>query len=504
MRCTRAVTVVTLAAVAGLGAVGAPPAGAVPSSFTPAPGSPRSLGGYPADGAVGDFDGDGVADLAITIAGADTVSVLLGAGDGSFGSALTHATGDGPRAIAAGDFDADSVPDLAVTNFQDGTVTVLLGDGDGTFTTAATPVVGSAPVAIAVGDFDRNGAQDLAVASYSAASVSVVPGNGDGTFGPAAALATGGGPSSLVVRDFNSDSSPDLAVAEYATDTISLLAGNGDGTFAPRSPQVSVPGPQRLVVSDFDRDGRRDLAINSNLVPGGIAPSRRTIRVALGGGGGTFGSAYEVATTGDPTLAAGDVDRDGNPDLVTSYGRELRVVRGNGDGGFADDSPARANGSASAVLIADFDRDGYPDLASPETFPDGVSVLLNDGPPLVTGGGATNGAHANSFGVRAFATRGRLSYIGSTRRFDGTVRCTRVVDNAATIVAVDATAGRANRTMVQDNGGTGDKLVNTAFTLAALSPRVRERYLTCVTPDIARLSAAPALSGGSAVDVLSP
>jgi len=116
---------------------------------------------------VGDFNGDGVPDLAVAVdAYADgvpgSVAILLGNGDGTFTlQAATPATGDTPLSIAVGDLNGDGILDLAVSNGYDnttqtwGTVTVLLGAGDGTFTpTAVSPAVGSLPSSIAVADFN--------------------------------------------------------------------------------------------------------------------------------------------------------------------------------------------------------------------------------------------------------------------------------------------------------------------------------------------------------------
>src|SRR5882724_11055290 len=82
--------------------------------------------------AIGDFNGDGVADLAVTNYGADTVSVLLGNGDGTFRAAAPVAV-DTPTSVAVGDFNGDGKSDLVVTNYGSSTVSVLLGNGDGTF-----------------------------------------------------------------------------------------------------------------------------------------------------------------------------------------------------------------------------------------------------------------------------------------------------------------------------------------------------------------------------------
>src|SRR5439155_1263538 len=137
----------------------------------------------PSSVAVGDFNGDGVPDLAVANSRSDTVSVLLGGGDRTFQAPLTFAVGRNPVFVVVGDFNGDGVPDLAVAN--EGAVSVLLGNGDGTFQAALSLTAGGNPRSLAVGDFNGDGVLDLAVVNgdfLKAGTVSVLLGNGDGSF----------------------------------------------------------------------------------------------------------------------------------------------------------------------------------------------------------------------------------------------------------------------------------------------------------------------------------
>jgi hypothetical protein len=133
-------------------------------SFQPA--RTFSAGSRPGPVAVGDFRGVGILDLAVGGDNLDTygsVSVLLGNGDGSFQAARTFRVGYKPESMAVGDFDGDGISDLAVANFGSGTVSVLLSNGDGTFQAARSFSVGPIAGSLAVADFNGDGWPDLAV-----------------------------------------------------------------------------------------------------------------------------------------------------------------------------------------------------------------------------------------------------------------------------------------------------------------------------------------------------
>ena len=120
-------------------------------------------GTVPYSVAVGDFNGDGIPDLAVANYSSNDVSVLLGNGDGSFQGPRNFAAGISPRSVAVGDFNGDGIQDLAVANFVDpGTVSVLLGNGDGTFGSSTSYSVGSSPTSLVVADLNHDGAPDLA------------------------------------------------------------------------------------------------------------------------------------------------------------------------------------------------------------------------------------------------------------------------------------------------------------------------------------------------------
>jgi hypothetical protein len=123
---------------------------------------------------VGDFNRDGNPDLAVANFWSDSVSILTGAGDGTFNAAVNYPAGTKPWSVAVGDFNVDGKPDLAVANNGSNNVSILTGAGDGTFNAAVDYAVETWPYSVAVGDFNRDGNPDLAVANYGSHNVSVL------------------------------------------------------------------------------------------------------------------------------------------------------------------------------------------------------------------------------------------------------------------------------------------------------------------------------------------
>jgi hypothetical protein len=236
---------------------------------------------------VSDFNGDGKADLAITGSG-NNVTVLLGNGDGTFTLATTVTTGQFPADIAVADWNGDGISDLAITNEKSNNVTVLLGNGDGTFTAAATsPTTAAAPGPIVVGDFNGDGIQDFAVLTYANCTVTVFLGNGDGK--------------------------ADIAVTNTLLNTVSIYLGHRDGTFAAASSAPAAGNaPDSVAVGDFNGDGIPDLAVVS--ANSGSASTGPT--VLLGKGDGTFSTVGPFMGIYSVFVAAADFNGDGNSDLA--------------------------------------------------------------------------------------------------------------------------------------------------------------------------------------------
>jgi hypothetical protein len=241
----------------------------IPNSFV------DSDGIYSNSVAVGDFLGNGNLDLAVANSpSGQPIAIVLGCGDGAFNQGPVSANQNvaGAYMAAVGDFNGDGKLDLAVTSggygFSPGyVVTILLGNGDGTFSLAqnSTFPTGANPWAIVTADFNDDGKLDLAIANQNDNTVTILLGNGDGTFTAAngSPIAVGSGPYALAAADFNSDGKLDLVVANQNGHSISVLLGNGDGTFTPAADSpIAVSGsPNSVDVGDFNGSGRLGIVV---------------------------------------------------------------------------------------------------------------------------------------------------------------------------------------------------------------------------------------------------
>jgi hypothetical protein len=294
---------------------------------------------------VGDFNGDGKPDLAVTDSADPTgvapnyVWILLGNGDGTFQSPVAYQLTVAPNDVVVGDFNGDGIEDLAIAgnSFTSGTsttdVNVLLGIGNGTFQAPAaysTGTVQTSALALTVGDFNLDGNPDLAITNSGDGvgdtfnTVTILTGSANGTFAMGATLTVGDFPDDIATSDFNGDGYPDLAVANSDDGTVSVLLGNGNGTFQTQEvynipvsnsePAGTVALPSALKVGDFNGDGIPDLAVAS-FVDG----VNDTVSLFYGTASGVFEPAVNYPAGATPvSMAEGDFNGDGSISLVTA------------------------------------------------------------------------------------------------------------------------------------------------------------------------------------------
>jgi hypothetical protein len=344
--------------------------------------------------APGDFDGDGKLDVALaeSLEPSGTAGVLLGRGDGSFAqmvSSLDHEA----AAIAVGDLDGDGRIDVATAGQnrdQVGELSVLLGRVDGTLSAPTAYSLPGQPILVRLGDLNGDGHLDIVSASSDTSTVSVFLGRAGGTFAKVATDSPGP-PTSLALADVDGDGTLDLIVthtdASTGVGSASVLRGKGDGTFASRSVSPVCDGPQFVAVADVNHDGHLDMVVACDGLVGGYV-SGGGVSVLLGRGDGTFATplAY-LGNSGLASVAIGDLNGDGKPDLVVLGNftiSDVSVLLGKGDGTFADPVAYTPPWSARSVALIDIDHDGKLDVVTRVDYSGGwggaaIMVMLGNG-----------------------------------------------------------------------------------------------------------------------------
>ena len=360
---------------------GAKPALAAEPNFAQAQNLP--VGVSPTTVTNEDFNGDGKMDLAAQNFGSNSVSVLLGKGDGTFHPKQDVPVGSGPTAVIGANLNDDGNVDLAVTNQVSRSVSVLLGQGDGTFHPKqdfALGPMGSDPSSVTSADFDGDGNADLAVSNFGSNTLSILLGKGDGTLQePQHFDAEATNPNQVITADFNGDGNADLATTDIGTEMVkfpggvAVFLGNGDGTFRYYANPLDVMFCFSVNSGDFNGDGKADLAATG-------PSSDKVVSVALGNGNGGFQAQRTFGVGPSPTaVTSADFDRDSNDDLaVSNHGSDnVSGLFSNGDGSFQPAQNFAAGDGPIFVTSTDVNADDKADLAVANEISNNVSVLLN-------------------------------------------------------------------------------------------------------------------------------
>ncbi|HEY1064300.1 MAG TPA: FG-GAP-like repeat-containing protein [Candidatus Saccharimonadales bacterium] len=435
-----------------------------------------------------DFDGDGDKDIVTMNTYLNyssdyyncSLSIFKNNGDGTYGTRTDFAANSANNSSAcyttfgSADFDGDGDKDLAViysVNGSTATVYLYLNNGSGTFTagTNYTAPFSYYYTEMAFADVDGDGDQDMAIGGNG--GVSVYKNNGNATFAAAVVSSASSRVTGVKFADLDGDGDQDMAVASFAdypsnTAYLDVFKNNGTGTFTKAS-NTAGSRSWGITVGDYDGDGDIDIA----MAIGGTSGDATTVRIYKNPGNGTFSTGTNFTGAGN-TLSTGDLDGDGDQDILGSGGA---VYRNDGTGAFGSfktyiNFPSGGSSVTGATTIGDIDGDGDNDLVSTYfawnwtgsyVYTHTVYVLKNFGADSIgaayAGAGAAHvyAANLNNDAYKDLVTNDAKGFTTHFRNANGTHTSTSYTVSSTNYVVVDAAPG--------DIDGDGDTDVVMAY-----------------------------------------
>jgi hypothetical protein len=333
-----------------------------------------------------DFDGDGKPDIAVANRAANTISVLRNTSvvhAVSFDIKIDFATGINPYSIVAGDIDGDGKQDLAVANRGSNSISIFRNTsttGLISFAAKVDVTTGANPQQVAMGDIDGDGKPDLAVVNSTGASFSVL-GNasipGTVSFPAKLDFATAGNGNGIAIGDLNADGKPDVATANVFSNNMSVFQNSSTSgliSFLPRTDYATGFGPQNVRIGDINADGNPDLVVGSNQT---IHAYRNTSSGLI-----SFNAGISLIATGGHFVSLADLNGDGQADIASCRATfnifsVLRNITSSNSVNFSHEGNFQTAFAPIDIVAVDLDGDTKADVVTANASSNNISVRRN-------------------------------------------------------------------------------------------------------------------------------
>jgi hypothetical protein len=287
----------------------------------------------------------------------------------------SYKVGKNPTTITTGDLNHDSFTDLITTNIASNTLSILLGNGDGTFQDQVQVHVCQEPRALVMNDFNHDRHLDVALACSGGDEIAILLGRGNGKFGEGQHYPVYRSPVSLATDDVNGDHHLDLVVA-LRNDKVKVFLGVGTGEFRHGAQYEYGDTPTSVALSDLNRDGRLDLVVTNG------GPMSNAVSIWLGNGDGSFRDPKDYSAGRRPLgVSFADFNNDRNNDLLVINGERdsFTTLLGNGNATFRPGKDSGADAGPNYGLARDFNGDGLVDVAIVNLQSSDLSILFGKG-----------------------------------------------------------------------------------------------------------------------------
>ncbi|CAF3577317.1 unnamed protein product [Rotaria sp. Silwood1] len=359
---------------------------------------------------IGDLNKDNHPDIITINSKHDSISVIMGYGNGTFAPQLNYSTGNSsrPSAVVIGDFNNDNRSDLLVTNVDTGDIGVFIQYDYRLFERQSVYGIVDTlePYAVVTSDFNNDTYLDIAVGFFQRGNVGILLGHGNGSFDTMITYPQWNRSllCALAVDDVNSDGRLDIAIADCGTNNVIILHGHGNGSFV-TSMSISTGNgsqPYTIAIADFNKDGHLDIAVAN--------PGTNNVGILLGYGNESFAPIVTYSTGYLSTLvtsrsdrlsygaititavnsgsqpyaaAVDDFNNDGLADVVVAnFGtNEIGILFGIGDGNFHDmiRYPTGVGSTPCFVAVSDFNNDNHSDIVVANCEADNLIIFLGFG-----------------------------------------------------------------------------------------------------------------------------